>query len=276
MRRLDVELVRRGIVPSRTAARRLLDAGEVRVNSVTAAKPSMLVHGEDVIDVTDPALLHFVSRAAGKLSGALDALAQTPLGGPRPTGRHALDVGASTGGFTQVLLERGAASVVALDVGHDQLDQRIREDPRVRVLERTNIREVPPGTLHPPPDLVAGDLSFISLRLVVEPIDRLLAEQADVMLLIKPQFEVGRARLGSGGIVTDPAGHRAAIRGVLDAAEHVGWRLRALGPSSVAGMHGNREFIAWWQRQRPEDDTLAERETALVDLALNGSFGIAE
>lgn len=197
MARLDVELTNRGLTTSRSHAQQLIADGKVCVDGVVVEKAATPVpegaqlavdRGED-----------YVSRAAGKLADALDAFADTELGAVVVAGRRALDAGASTGGFTQVLLRRGAAHVVAVDVGSGQLDPRVRTDPRVTVLENTNVRTLDPALVAPAPSLLVADLSFISLRLVLAPLAAVLVAECDAVVLIKPQFEVGRERLGSGG-----------------------------------------------------------------------------
>lgn len=186
----------------------------------------------------------FASRAALKLAGALDALARVP-GGPRVAGAFCADLGASTGGFTDVLLRRGAAHVVAIDVGHDQLVPALRADERVTVVEGLNVRHLTPSDLAQPPDLVVADLSFISLTVVLPAVAGLLRQGAQALLMVKPQFEVGRERLGSGGVVRDPALQAEAVRTVAQAAQRTGLRVRAVVPSSLPGPSGNREYFVW-------------------------------
>lgn len=263
MARLDVELTNRGLTTSRSHAQQLIADGKVCVDGVVVEKAATPVpegaqlavdRGED-----------YVSRAAGKLADALDAFADTELGAVVVAGRRALDAGASTGGFTQVLLRRGAAHVVAVDVGSGQLDPRVRTDPRVTVLENTNVRTLDPALVAPAPSLLVADLSFISLRLVLAPLAAVLVAECDAVVLIKPQFEVGRERLGSGGVVTREADRTGAVVGVLDAASEVGFRAMALVRSSVTGMHGNTEFVAWLRRDGrgvPAGAELAHRRLA--------------
>ncbi|ROR93781.1 23S rRNA (cytidine1920-2'-O)/16S rRNA (cytidine1409-2'-O)-methyltransferase [Salana multivorans] len=245
--RADVALVERGLATSRTTARRLIEAGRVRSGGAVVDRPSRPIGAEDPLDVA-PApggARDYVSRAALKLVGALDALAATPLGAPSLAGRRVLDAGASTGGFTQVALERGAAHVVAVDVGHDQLAAVLRDDPRVTSLEGVNVRDLDPAQVAPAPDVLVTDLSFISLTLVLAPLARALAPRADAVVLVKPQFEVGRAALGKGGVVDDDGARAAALARVLHAAGAAGFDVRAVLPSTVAGEHGNRELLAW-------------------------------
>jgi 23S rRNA (cytidine1920-2'-O)/16S rRNA (cytidine1409-2'-O)-methyltransferase len=201
--------------------------------------------GADVSVVPGPDLANeFASRAALKLAGALDALARVP-GGPTVEGAFCADLGASTGGFTDVLLRRGADHVVAVDVGHDQLVPELRADDRVTVVEGFNVRELTPADLARPPDLVVADLSFISLTVVLPAVASVLRPGAQALLMVKPQFEVGRERLGSGGVVRDPALHAEAVRAVARAAESGGLRVRAVVPSPLPGPSGNREFFLW-------------------------------
>jgi 23S rRNA (cytidine1920-2'-O)/16S rRNA (cytidine1409-2'-O)-methyltransferase len=235
--RLDLEMTRRGLSESRESAQRLIMAGRVRVNSRPAAKPDLRVDSTAEI-VLVGAQPEYASRGGYKLAAALDHFV---LGVDR---RHALDVGASTGGFTDVLLKRGAAHVVALDVGYGQLAERLRTDPRVTVLDRTNIRYVEVKDLPYRPDLVMIDTSFISLRLVLPAILRLVAAAADVIALVKPQFEVGKGKVGKGGIVRDEALRREALDGVLKFASGIGLNIIGVIESPIKGASGNQEFLA--------------------------------
>jgi 23S rRNA (cytidine1920-2'-O)/16S rRNA (cytidine1409-2'-O)-methyltransferase len=237
--RLDQLLVERGLTASRERARALILAGQVRVKNTPARKAGDLVSPDDPIELVEPD--HpYVGRGGVKLAHALDAFGITV------EGRIALDVGASTGGFTDVLLRRGAPRVVALDVGHGQLAWSLRQDPRVVVFERVNARSLTPEIL--PPDLrqfglVTIDVSFISLRYVLPPLLALMAPGADVVALVKPQFEAGRDEVGTGGIVRDSAVQERAIESVAAAADKVGLRRIAMTPSPIEGMEGNREFF---------------------------------
>ncbi|PUB20944.1 23S rRNA (cytidine1920-2'-O)/16S rRNA (cytidine1409-2'-O)-methyltransferase [Promicromonospora sp. AC04] len=244
--RVDAELVRRGLARSRRHAAELVASGRVSVASRVVAKPSSAVSdGEEVSVAPGPDPEHeFASRAALKLAGALDALARVP-GGPVVEGAFCADLGASTGGFTDVLLRRGAAHVVAVDVGHDQLVPALRADDRVTVVEGFNVRDLTPGDLARLPDLVVADLSFISLTVVLPAVAGVLRPGAQALLMVKPQFEVGRERLGSGGVVRDPALHAEAVTTVARAAEGLGLRVRAVVPSPLPGPSGNREFFVW-------------------------------
>ncbi|MFD2025314.1 TlyA family RNA methyltransferase [Promicromonospora aerolata] len=244
--RVDVELVRRGLARSRRHAAELVGSGRVRVGGRVVVKPSSAVaQGTDVSVAPGHDPEHdFASRAALKLAGALDALARVP-GGPQVEGAFCADLGASTGGFTDVLLRRGAAHVVAVDVGHDQLVPALRADDRVTVVEGLNVRDLTPADLPRSPDLLVADLSFISLTVVLPAVASVLRPGAQVLLMVKPQFEVGRERLGSGGVVRDPALHAETVRAVARAAEQAGLRTRAVVPSPLPGPSGNREFFLW-------------------------------
>jgi 23S rRNA (cytidine1920-2'-O)/16S rRNA (cytidine1409-2'-O)-methyltransferase len=234
--RLDIEMVRRGLAQSRETARRVIMAGRVRVNSRPADKPDLLVSAESSITVvgSDP---EYASRGAYKLIAALDAFAIEVVG------CHALDVGASTGGFTDVLLKRGAAHVIALDVGYGQIAEHLRTDPRVTVLDRTNVRRVEPRGLPYLPDLVTIDTSFISLRIVIPAVLALVAAKAEIIALVKPQFEVGKGKVGKGGIVRDDALRRMALEGILSFAREAGLEIVGSIDSPIAGARGNREFL---------------------------------
>lgn len=250
--RLDVMLVRRGLARSRGHASRLLADGLVEVDGRPVAKGSVVVPetAEVRVGAGEP---DYVSRAALKLRGALDALG--PLG-PDVAGADCLDVGASTGGFTQLLLERGARRVIALDVGHDQLAQHLRDDPRVHVIEGCNARTLTASDLPWRPQLVVADVSFISLTMVVPPILRAVTGDVDLLVMVKPQFEVGRERLGSGGVVRDVALHAEAVRTVVASAHRAGARALAVIPSPLPGPHGNREFFVWFTRAEPHDESI--------------------
>ena len=257
--RLDRVLAEAGLARSRSRATELIAAGGVRVDGVLATKAGSRVETGSRIEVSGDD--HYVSRAAHKLIAGLDRF------GIDPEGRVALDVGASTGGFTQVLLERGARAVQAIDVGHDQLVAELRSDPRVHLVEGWNARELDPEALAArtgiaeAPDLVVADLSFISLTLILPAVVRCAAVEADLVLLIKPQFEVGRVR---DGVVTDPALWAEAIRNVLASASESGLVVRGLAGSPIAGGAGNREFLVHFQRGSAEDPT--EWESRITEL----------
>lgn len=240
--RLDAELVRRGLARSRARAAELVADGRVTVGGVAARKPSQSIGPGTEIDVTG-GTSSYVSRAALKLLGTLDTLDRLDAS-VSVRGTHALDVGASTGGFTQVLLERGAAHVVAVDVGHGQLAPELREDPRITLLEGVNVRDLRAEALPgPAPMLVVADLSFISLTLALPPVLAVCRPGATLLAMVKPQFEVGRARLGARGVVASPDLRAEAVLGVARVAHQHGGRVRAVVPSPVAGEHGNLEYF---------------------------------
>ena len=234
-------MARRGLAPSREAAQRLIMAGRVRLNSQPAAKPDVRITADAEIIVM-PGASEYASRGAHKLLAALDHFAV------KVAGRRALDVGASTGGFTDVLLRRGAAHVIALDVGYGQILERLRIDSRVTVLDRTNIRRVNPGDLPYAPDLVTIDASFISLRLVLPAALALAAPKAEVIALIKPQFEVGKGKVGKGGIVRDPEARIAAVEAIVEFARELGLEVAGTIESPIEGAKGNREYLAMLRR----------------------------
>jgi 23S rRNA (cytidine1920-2'-O)/16S rRNA (cytidine1409-2'-O)-methyltransferase len=239
--RLDQLLVERGIAPSRTRAQSLILAGLVRVEGRVVDKAGKAVTSDVTVDVA--AADHpWVSRGGVKLAAALDAF------GVSPVDKRCLDVGASTGGFTHVLLERGAAQVVALDVGRGQLDWQLRQHPRVVVKEGINARFLAREELPGPFDLITVDVSFISLRLVLPALVPLLAVGAELVALIKPQFEAGRAQVGRGGVVRDAAVREEAIEGVLIAARNLGLECVGRIPSPIAGPAGNVEELAHLRR----------------------------
>ncbi len=236
-RRLDTELVRRGLVPSRARAVELIASGRVTVGGAPAHSAARQVDGAEAVAVV-AAPNEYVSRGGHKLRGALDAFTIDP------TGLRALDAGASTGGFTDCLLQAGAAEVVAVDVGRGQLAWALRHDARVTVAERTNLRDLHAGALGPPFDLVVVDLSFISLRLVAANLLELAAADAEFVLLVKPQFEAGRERVGKGGVVRDAAVHRAVLADVVADLDSAGLGVSAVIPSPLRGADGNVEFLA--------------------------------
>ena len=272
--RLDGELVRRGLARSRRQAAELVAAGRVTRGGAVVSKPSTAVGPEDLLAVVpDPEDPGYASRAAFKLAGVLDALdALDPAGAPpRPPavdGARCLDLGASTGGFTDVLLRRGAREVVAVDVGHDQLVPALRADPRVRVHEGLNVRDLAPEHVGVVPDLVVGDLSFISLAMVLPAVAGVVGPGSDLLLLVKPQFEVGRERLGSGGVVRDPALHVEVVAAVARHAAVAGLRPLAVVPSPLPGPSGNREYFWWLRAGDPgRADGAALEDSALEDAA---------
>jgi 23S rRNA (cytidine1920-2'-O)/16S rRNA (cytidine1409-2'-O)-methyltransferase len=234
--RLDVLVVDRGLAPSRERARAMILAGKVAVNDSVLTKAGASVPDDAAIRVVQPD--HpYVGRGGVKLAHALDAF------GLDPAGRDVLDVGASTGGFTDVLLRRGAVRVIALDVGHGQFDWRLRNDSRVTVMEGVNARTLAPGMLPYSPSLVTIDVSFISLRQILPALPRLLTRPADVVALVKPQFEAGRREVGHKGVVRDPAVHMRVVDEVADAAAAVGLVRLAVAESPITGATGNREYF---------------------------------
>lgn len=239
--RLDAELVRRGLARSRGQARDVLAAGRVRVNGALVDKPALAIEPDDELALEGEAD-RWVGRAAYKLLAALQAW--TPLG-LTVNGTRCLDVGASTGGFTQVLLAGGAMHVVALDVGHDQLAPTVREDSRVVERSGTSIRDVTLADLGGPFDVIVADLSFISLRLVIGKLAELVRPDGHVVVLVKPQFEVGRERLGKGGVVRSSADRRTAVEAVMMAAVEAGLHPREVLASPLPGETGNREYLVW-------------------------------
>lgn len=239
-RRLDAELVRRGLARSRDHARDLIESGSVRVQGTESTKVGRQVEESVSITVRNPDESTWVSRGAHKLQGALRAFPDLDV-----RGRYALDAGASTGGFTQVLLAEGVREVLAVDVGYGQLAWELRTDPRVHVRERCNVRNLVAADLPYAPDLIVADLSFISLRTVIGPLIDIAAARCDFLLMVKPQFEVGREAVGQ-GVVTDPALHVSAVRGVIDACQ--GLSLRGVAASVLPGPKGNIEYFVWLSR----------------------------
>ena len=258
--RLDAELVRRGLARSREHASQLIADGRVTVRGTVAGKAATAVETDAAVVVRDldddP---DWASRGAHKLIGALDKF---PI---QVTGRRCLDAGASTGGFTDVLLRRGARHVVAADVGRGLLVWRLRTDDRVTVLDKTNVRALTPEQTGGPVDLVVADLSFISLRLVLPALLACTTEDADLLPMVKPQFEVGKDRLGSGGVVRDPALRADAVRSVLTSAAELGLRPHGVVASPLPGPSGNVEFFIWLRRGNPLDDSAV---TEIVEIAV--------
>jgi 23S rRNA (cytidine1920-2'-O)/16S rRNA (cytidine1409-2'-O)-methyltransferase len=250
--RLDAELVRRGLARSREQAAALVEAGRVQVRGVLARKVAAMVDPADALRVTgeNPAL-EYVSRGGHKLAGALAAFGPDGL---TVTGRRCLDAGASTGGFTDVLLRAGAAEVVAVDVGYGQLAWPIRVDERVRVFERTNVRTLTPEAIGGVVALTVADLSFISLRLVLPALAACTAADGDLVLMVKPQFEVGKERVGSGGVVREPQLRAEAVLDVTATAVGLGLGLSGVVASPLPGPSGNVEFFIWLRRGAPPAD----------------------
>lgn len=238
--RVDAELVRRKLARSRQHADELIADGLVLLDGDVVRKPARQMNPAQALLVTETHKEDYVSRGAYKLIGALNKLGDAA---PRVEGQRCLDAGASTGGFTDVLLRRGAEHVVAVDVGYGQIAWRLREDPRVTVIERTNVRTLDPAIVAPAPGLVVGDLSFISLMLVIPPLVAAAADDADFLLMVKPQFEVGREKLGSGGVVRDPALHASAVAAVARSARQAGLAICAVAASPLPGPAGNVEYF---------------------------------
>ena len=236
--RLDLEMTRRGLAESREGAQRLIMAGRVRVNSRPAVKPDLKVDAE-----TDIAVIagghQYASRGGYKLAAAIDHF-QLDV-----QGRRALDVGASTGGFTDVLLQRGAASVIALDVGHGQIAEKLRQDSRVIVMDRVNIRHIAPSDLPYAPEIVVIDTSFISLKLVLPPVMQLSAAEAKIIALVKPQFEVGKGKVGKGGVVRDEAMRKETLESIIRFAREVGFTVCGSIESPLRGPAGNVEYLVF-------------------------------
>lgn len=240
--RLDAELVRRGLARSRDHAAQLIDEGKVLVGGQRAAKPATQVGTDQAVVVREDDDPGWASRGAHKLLGAL---AEFEPRGLSLEGRRALDAGASTGGFTDVLLRRGVREVVAVDVGYGQLVWRLRDDPRVQVHDRTNVRAISRDDVGGPVDVVVSDLSFISLTVVMPALTAVCEEDGDVVLMIKPQFEVGRGNLGKNGVVRDPALHTDAVLRVCASALEQGWGTHGLAASPLPGPAGNVEYFCW-------------------------------
>ncbi|MCS6885535.1 MAG: TlyA family RNA methyltransferase [Acidobacteriota bacterium] len=239
--RIDKLLLERGLVESRQKAQALILAGEVKVGSHFVSKPSEKVAIDAEIAIT--AYPRYASRGGLKLEAALKAFQIDP------SGRYCLDIGASTGGFTDCLLQHQAAHVVALDVGHGQLLWRLRQDPRVEVREGVNARYLKPEDFTHRFDLITVDVSFISLRKIIPVIPPLLEARADVVTLVKPQFEVGRSEVGKGGIVAEQEKHQRVICEIVDTAIAVGLCYHSVIPSPITGWDGNQEYLAYFSRQ---------------------------
>jgi 23S rRNA (cytidine1920-2'-O)/16S rRNA (cytidine1409-2'-O)-methyltransferase len=237
-RRLDAELVRRGLATSRTSAKQAIEAGLVTIAGRPAIRPSSLVLDDEPIVIEGEAR-RFVSRGGEKLDAAMEAF------GLRVDGESCLDAGASTGGFTDCLLRRGAERVLAVDVGYGQLDWVLRNDPRVTVLERTNVRSLQAEDLPCVPSFAVADLSFISLRSVIPALKRVCAADPRWVLLVKPQFEVGRGKVGKGGVVRDRADRAGAIRGVAAACREQGMVPVRVMRAPLLGPAGNVEFLLY-------------------------------
>ena len=237
--RVDAELVRRGLARSRQQAAELISAGRVSIDGLPAAKPATSISIDASLKVADDGERSWVSRGAHKLIGALDAF------GIDVSGRRCLDAGASTGGFTEVLLDRGAREVVAVDVGYGQLAWSLRSDERVVVIERTNVRDLTPETISGPVDLVVADLSFISLATVLPALTACCGPDADIVPMVKPQFEVGKGLVGAGGVVHEPDLRADAVLRVARRAAELNWHTMGAVASPLPGPSGNVEYFLW-------------------------------
>ncbi|MEO8814943.1 MAG: TlyA family RNA methyltransferase [Mycobacterium sp.] len=235
--RVDAELVRRGLARSRQQAAELIDAGKVTIDGLPAVKPATAVAVTAALAVADDGDRNWVSRGAHKLLGALDAFEIVV------DGRRCLDAGASTGGFTEVLLDRGATQVVAVDVGYGQLAWSLRTDPRVVVIERTNVRGISPDVVGGFVEVIVADLSFISLATVLPALISCASPDADIVPMVKPQFEVGRGLVGAGGVVADPKLRAGAVRSVAERAALLGWQTVGVTASPLPGPSGNVEYF---------------------------------
>lgn len=253
-RRVDAVLVDRGLFSSRERARAAILAGEVKVDGHTVRKAGEMISDDAAIEVAERQ--RYVSRGGEKLAGALDSF------GFEVSGLRAVDVGASTGGFTDCLLQRGAVSVAAVDVGYGQLAWSLRNDDRVTVFERTNVRSADPAILGAPFDIAVVDVSFISLRTALPGILALLSEQGDLVALVKPQFEAGKGRVGKRGVVRDPEVHQSVLEDVRAAVRAEGLVVRGLTFSPITGPEGNIEFWIWASRHGDETDATAHEVVA--------------
>jgi 23S rRNA (cytidine1920-2'-O)/16S rRNA (cytidine1409-2'-O)-methyltransferase len=244
--RLDILLQSRQLASTRQKAQSLILAGLVRVDGERVDKPGTMVAIDSRLEITGDSC-PFVSRGGLKLAAGLDHF------GINPEGSICADIGASTGGFTDCLLQRGAARVYAVDVGYGQLAWKLRQDPRVVVMERTNARGLSPGDIPEPLDLGVIDASFISLKLLIPPLLSFFREQLSILALIKPQFEAGRDRVGKGGVVRDPDLHRQITEGMIHFAATLGLHSRGITESPLLGPKGNREFLIHLTGRTPED-----------------------
>ncbi|MCW2651430.1 MAG: hemolysin [Mycobacterium sp.] len=262
--RVDVELVRRGLARSRQQAAQLIGDGRVSIDGMPAAKPATAIPLTATLTVEDPGARAWVSRGAHKLIGALEAFELAV------NGKRCLDAGASTGGFTEVLLDRGAREVVAVDVGYGQLAWSLRSDPRVVVVERTNVRDVSPEAIAGPVDLVVADLSFISLTTVLPALTECASPGADIVPMVKPQFEVGKDQVGSGGVVHDPQLRASAVLAVARRAADLGWHTIDVTASPLPGPSGNVEYFLRLRARSDRALTGDEVERAVLRAVAEG------
>ncbi|MGO4455463.1 TlyA family RNA methyltransferase [Arthrobacter sp. RAF14] len=260
MTRLDQELTRRGLARSRTEAARLISAGLVSSAGQMLGKASVHVTEETELRVAESGITEFVSRAGHKLRGALDAFPAVSVDGKR-----CLDAGASTGGFTDVLLRAGAREVAAVDVGHGQLVEQLRRDPRVHVFEGVNVRYLKPAEIGGEAALTVADLSFISLTLVMKPLAACTLPGGDLVLMVKPQFEVGRERLSRTGVVNSTEQRREAVGRVAQSAVDAGLALRGLAESPLPGQDGNHEYFLWLARPAGTEAVPAGTDMPKID-----------
>lgn len=252
--RLDQELVRRHLVRSREEAKSLIESGNVLVNGISVLKPASRVDEQDSL-VIDQGAKRYASRGALKLGGALEDFSGIDL-----RGKRVLDAGASTGGFTDVLLRRGAKCVYAVDVGYGQMDWGLRNNPQVKILDRTNVKELKPESIEGKVDLLVADLSFISLKSVLPTFNDLVEDVGEMLLMVKPQFEVGKDLLPRGGVLRDSALRADTLREVAKSAWNLGWGVQGVVASRHPGSSGNVEYFLWLRRDAEElrESDLAE------------------
>ncbi|AZQ76639.1 TlyA family RNA methyltransferase [Flaviflexus ciconiae] len=265
LRRIDAELVRRKLASSREEAKQLIESGRVRLDGAEVTKPARQMDPAQAIVVDDSDLDHYASRGAYKLAGVLDVLGDRA---PVIQDRRIIDAGASTGGFTDVLLRRGAKEVLAIDVGYGLLAWRLREDPRVTIMERMNVRALTPEDVAPAPDMVVGDLSFISLTLVLPALVGAVREDADFLLMVKPQFEIGKERLGHGGVVRNLDHHEETVGTVARCALELGLSIADVAASPLPGPAGNVEYFLSMRRDHP--DPVSDMTEAIHSAVMNG------
>jgi len=265
LRRIDAELVRRRLAGSRDEAKRLIEAGRVKLDGAVVTKAARQIDPAQALLVDEEGLDSYASRGAYKLAGVLDVLGDRA---PLIEGRRIIDAGASTGGFTDVLLRRGASEVLAIDVGYGLLAWRLRDDPRVTVMERTNVRSLDPDDVAPAPEMAVGDLSFISLTLIIPALVRACRDDADFLLMVKPQFEIGKERLGHGGVVRSLDHHEETITKVAQCAIECGLDIADVAASPLPGPAGNVEYFLSMRRDHP--DPIRDLPSAIHSAVLAG------